>query len=56
MLCNWVNDITTVKYFLYDHDYLIIITSMKEILPNWGSFFVSSWAACAYSKRKKSSK
>ena len=56
MLCNWVNYITTVKYFLYDHDYLIIIASMKEMLPNWVSFSVSSWVAFAYSKRKKSSK
>ena len=34
MLCNGVNYITTVKYFLYDHHHLIIIASMKEILPN----------------------
>ena len=56
MLCNWVNYIATVEYFLYDHDYLIIIASTKEVLPNWVSFSVSSWAACAYSKHKKSSK
>ena len=48
MLCNWVNYITTVKYFLHGHDYLIIIALL--------GFSVSSWVACAYSKRKKSSK
>ena len=55
----YVTESTTsqqLKYFLYDYDYLIIIASMKEMLPNGFSFSVSSWAACAYSKRKKSSK
>ena len=40
MLCNWVNYITTLTYFLYDHAYLIIIASMKEILPNWERSFL----------------
>ena len=40
MLCNWVNYITTLTYFPYDHDYLIIIASMKEILPNWERSFL----------------
>ena len=52
MLCNCFN-YTTVKYFLCDYDYLIIIASMKEMLRNGVGLSVISWAACAYSKRKK---